>query len=196
MSLTIDDYIPKLQNFLHYTSSFFNCLALTTIFIGINYLTAEIKFWRKGMKKFFIVLLPAFLLAACQADINSNQYTTGSVGQANAASPCTVMSVRQVSVKSDNQLGTLIGGAAGGVAGYAIGGDSTAHLLGGIGGAVLGGMAGNAAQGALSSQSGYEYVVRLDNGQIVTITQGTGTLLTTGQKCMLLLGNPSRLIAY
>lgn len=148
------------------------------------------------MNKFFSMLGVCTLLGACQADINSNQYGTSSVGRAAAASPCSVLSVRQVTVKSDNSAGTLLGGAAGAVGGYAIGGDKTAHLLGGIGGAVLGGLAGDAAQGALSSQMGYEYVVRLDNGQVMTLTQGADVLLTPGQKCMILLGNPSRLIAY
>ena len=148
------------------------------------------------MKKILAVLVPAVMLTSCQADIDSYQYGTSSVGQANAAAQCRVINVRPVKVKSDNELGTLIGGAAGGVAGYGIGGDSTAHWLGSIGGAVLGGIAGNAAQGALSSQNAYEYIVELNNGQVMTITQGTDTLLSPGQRCMLLYGNPARLIAY
>lgn len=148
------------------------------------------------MKKGFGLMLGIVMLTSCQSDINSNQYATSSVGRANAASECSVLSVRPVSVKSNNGLGTIIGSVAGGVAGYSIGSGSTAHNLGAIGGAVLGGVAGNAAQGALSSQGGYEYVVKLSNGQVMTVTQGTDTLLTPGQRCMLLFGNPSRLIAY
>ena len=148
------------------------------------------------MKKGFGLMLGIVMLTACQSDINSNQYATSSVGRANAASEFSVLSVRPVSVKSNNGLGTIIGSVAGGVAGYSIGSGSTAHNLGAIGGAVLGGVAGNAAQGALSSQGGYEYVVKLSNGQVMTVTQGTDTLLTPGQRCMLLFGNPSRLIAY
>jgi outer membrane lipoprotein SlyB len=148
------------------------------------------------MKKYLGMVAVVSLLAGCQADINSNQYTTGSVGKVSTAAQCSVLSVRQVNVKSDNQLGSVIGGLAGGVAGYSIGSGSTAHNLGAIGGAVLGGLAGNATQGALSSQGGYEYIVKLDNGQVMTITQGTDVLLTPGQKCMLLYGNPARLIGY
>ncbi|MBE6450705.1 MAG: glycine zipper 2TM domain-containing protein [Alphaproteobacteria bacterium] len=148
------------------------------------------------MKKSLGAFLGVVMLAGCQADINSNQYATSSVGRANAASECSVLSVRPVSVKTENGLGTIIGSVAGGVAGYSIGSGSTAHNLGAIGGAVLGGMAGNAAQGALSSQGGYEYVVKLNNGQVMTLTQGSDTLLTPGQRCMLLFGNPARLIAY
>ena len=148
------------------------------------------------MKKTLGVLSLAVLLAACQADIASNQYGTSSVGRASAASPCSVISVRQVQVKSDNNAGMLAGALAGGVGGYAIGSGKTAHNLGAVGGALLGGYAGDKAQGALSSQMGYEYVVQLDNGQVMTLTQGTDVLLSPGQRCMILLGNPSRLIAY
>ena len=148
------------------------------------------------MKKTVGVLGLAALLAACQADIGSNQYGTSSVGRAAAASPCSVISVRQVSVKSDNNMGAIAGALVGGVGGYGIGSGSTAHNLGAVGGALLGGYAGDKAQGALSSQAGYEYVVRLDNGQVMTLTQGTDVLLSPGQRCMILLGDPARLIAY
>ena len=148
------------------------------------------------MKKTLGVLVLSSLLAACQADIGSNQYGTSSVRQAAAASPCSVISVRQVTVKSDNNMGALAGALVGGVGGYGIGGGKTAHNLGAVGGALLGGYAGDKAQDALSSQTGYEYVVRLDNGQVMTLTQGTDVLLSPGQRCMILLGNPSRLIAY
>lgn len=148
------------------------------------------------MNKTLALLSFTALLAACQADIGSNQYGTSSVRTAAAASPCSVISVRQVSVKSDNNMGALAGALVGGVGGYGIGSGSTAHNLGAVGGALLGGYAGDKAQGVLSSQTGYEYVVRLDNGQVMTLTQGTDVLLSPGQRCMILLGNPSRLIAY
>ncbi len=148
------------------------------------------------MKRGFSLFFAAILLTSCQADIASNQYSTSSVGVASSASECSVVSVRQVNVKSNNGLGTVIGSVAGGVAGYSIGSGSTAHNLGAIGGAVLGGMIGDATQGSLSSQSGFEYIVKLSNGQIMTLTQGNDVLLTPGQRCMILFGNPARLIAY
>lgn len=148
------------------------------------------------MKKIISIASATLILAACQADINSNQYGTSSVGRAAAASHCSVISVRQVQVKSDNKAGMLAGAILGGVGGYGIGGGSTAHNLGAAGGALLGGFAGDKAQGALSSQTGYEYIVRLDNGQVMTITQGSDVLLSPGQQCMMLFGDPARIIAY
>ena len=75
-----------------------------------------------------------------------------------------------------------------------IGGGNTAHLLGAVGGAILGGFAGNAAQEGLTSQQGYEYIVRLDNGNTVSTTQGADVLLNPGQRCQIIFGNPARII--
>ncbi len=150
------------------------------------------------MKKYLMLLaIPLmFGVCGCTSNIGANEYSVSGTGEVNRALKGTVLSVRQVSVESDNGAGTLIGAAAGGVAGSAIGGDDTAHILGAIGGAVLGGVAGDAAQGALSKQSGYEYVIQLDNGNLVTVTQGTDILLTPGQKCLVLYGKQARVIPY
>lgn len=149
------------------------------------------------MNKFLSAAVMAALLpiAACTSDISPNHYNTSSVGAMGQAARCTVVSVRQVSVSSENNnAGSIIGGLAGGVAGSTIGGGNTAHILGALGGAVLGSVAGNAAQSGLSSQNGYEYVLQLDNGQLLTVTQGTNILLNPGQRCILLEGNPARVI--
>lgn len=148
------------------------------------------------MKKIAIMLvLPlALMMNACTSRIGANEYATSSAGEVNRAVKGTVVSVRQVQLKSDNNAGTLIGGAAGGVAGSMIGGNDAVHILGAIGGAVVGGMAGDAAQGALSNQAAYEYVIQLDSGSLVTVIQGTDVLLTPGQKCIVLYGKQARVI--
>ncbi len=154
------------------------------------------------MKKFaFLLLLPfALTLAGCAAQIGVNQYDSSAVGSVNRARMGTIVSVRQITVADSNgSLGTTIGGIAGGVAGSQIGSGSTAAVLGAVGGALVGGAAGNMAQRGLSSQSGYEYVVQLDGGGLITVTQGSDVLMTTGQRCMVLYGSGSeraRIIPY
>ena len=147
------------------------------------------------MHKLIILASAALIMpiAACTSDISSSHYSTSSVGVAAQTMAGTVVSVRQITVSSeDNNAGTLIGAGLGGVGGSAIGGGSRAHTIGAIGGAVLGGIAGNAAQKGLSSQQGYEYVIRLDNGNMVTVTQGNDILLNPGQRCYVSLGHPAR----
>lgn len=149
------------------------------------------------MNKYALLLalpLTAAGIAGCASDINSNYYSTGSVGQVSQAQGCTVVSVRPIKVSTQNGAGTAIGGIAGGIAGSQIGGGNTAHLLGAVGGAILGGFAGNAAQEGLTSQQGYEYIVRLDNGNTVSTTQGADVLLNPGQRCQIIFGNPARII--
>ena len=149
------------------------------------------------MNKFSLLLaLPVVVagLSGCASDINSNYYSTGSVGQLSQAQGCTVVSVRPIKVSTQNVAGTAIGSIAGGIAGSQIGGGSTAHLLGAVGGAILGGFAGDAAQQGLTSQQGYEYIVRLDNGNTVSTTQGTDVLLNPGQRCQIIFGNKARVI--
>lgn len=146
------------------------------------------------MKKYSYLLALPLLLSSCASDIDSNYYSTGSVGQVSQAQGCTVVSVRPIQVSTQNGAGTAIGGIAGGIAGSQIGGGSTAHLLGAVGGAILGGFAGDAAQKGLSSQQGYEYIVRLDNGNTVSTTQGSDVLLNPGQRCQIIFGNPARVI--
>ena len=149
------------------------------------------------MNKYALLLalpLTAAGIAGCASDIDSNYYSTGSVGQVSQAQGCTVVSVRPIKVSTQNGAGTAIGGIAGGIAGSQIGGGNRAHLLGAVGGAILGGFAGNAAQEGLTSQQGYEYIVRLDNGNTVSTTQGADVLLNPGQRCQIIFGNPARII--
>ena len=149
------------------------------------------------MNKYALLLalpLTAAGIAGCASDIDSNYYSTGSVGQVSQAQGCTVVSVRPIKVSTQNGAGTAIGGIAGGIAGSQIGGGNTAHLLGAVGGVILGGFAGNAAQEGLTSQQGYEYIVRLDNGNTVSTTQGADVLLNPGQRCQIIFGNPARII--
>ena len=150
------------------------------------------------MNKYALLLalpLTAAGIAGCASDIDSNYYSTGSVGQVSQAQGCTVVSVRPIKVSTQNGAGTAIGGIAGGVAGSTIGGGSTAHTLGAVGGALLGGLVGDAAEKGLSSQTGLEYIVKLDNGQVISVTQGTGQALGVGQRCLVLFGNTTRIIA-
>lgn len=143
-------------------------------------------------------VLPVLLaLAACAPNIGSNDYSYSGVRQTSSAFPCTVISVRAVNVSNDNNsAGTLLGGVAGGVAGSTIGHGRSANTLGAIGGAAAGMLVGNMIQDNMMKQSGYEYIVRTDNGQTYSVTQGTDTLLAAGQRCMLINGAESRVIPY
>ena len=136
----------------------------------------------------------ALSLSACASNINSDHYATSATGSVGQVMPCTVVSVRQVNVSSsDSSTGSVIGAIGGGVAGSTIG-HGRGSVLGALGGAALGALAGDFAQGEMSKQTGVEYIVKLDNGAMRTITQGTDVYMQPGQKRYLLYGNQSRVI--
>lgn len=145
-------------------------------------------------KQFLAVSALALLVSACAPNINSNHYATSSTGSVGQVMPCTVVSVRQVNVSSsDSSTGAVLGAIGGGVAGSTIG-HGRGSLLGALGGAALGGVAGNYAQEGLTRQGGVEYIVKLDNGAMRTITQGTDVYMQPGQRCYLMYGDQSRVI--
>ena len=146
-------------------------------------------------KKLLSAALSVAMLAGCAENINSDHYSTNQTGKVSTVSQCTVLSVRQVGVNDNSGAGTMLGGVAGGVAGSTIGSGNTAHTLGAVGGALLGGLVGSAAEKGLTSQTGLEYIVKLDNGQVISITQGTGQALNVGQRCLVLFGSTNRVIA-
>ena len=154
------------------------------------------------MKKGLLTVSALALLAsACASNINSNHYATSSTGAVGQVMACTVVSVRQVAVSSsDSSTGAVLGAIGGGVAGIqaaldcADAGHGRGSLLGALGGAALGGVAGNYAQEGLTRQDGLEYIVKLDNGALRTITQGTDVYMQPGQRCYLMYGDQSRVI--
>lgn len=144
--------------------------------------------------KFLYTTLIALMASGCAQNIGSNHYNTSATGEVGQVMPCKVVSARQVSVSSsDSSAGAVLGAISGGVAGSTIG-QGRGSLLGALGGAALGGFAGNLAGEKLSKQTGIEYIVKLDNGAMRTITQGTDIYMQPGQRCYLLYGEQSRVI--
>lgn len=136
------------------------------------------------------------LLSGCARDISSNTYKASHVGEASFTYQGVVANVREVQVEEgerleENAAGAGIGALAGGAAGYQFGGGR-GQIATTAAGAILGGVAGAFAEKALKSQKGLEYVVRLDNGQIMTIIQGLDPRLNPGQRVLVLVSNAGR----
>ncbi len=132
------------------------------------------------MKKILILCL-GIILTGCAANLDNNRYATSATGQINSVSEGVIISARPVTVSTENGgVGTLAGGIAGGVLGNTVGGSSVANTLGAVGGAVLGGYLGGKAQQGLSTQGGIEYIVKLNSGRAITLTQGNDVKFNVG----------------
>ncbi len=121
-------------------------------------------------------------VTACTANLNSDNYQTSAAGRINSVQEGVIINVRDVRVATEGGgFGSLAGGVAGGAAGSMIGGNTAVNVIGAVGGAVLGSALGAKAQEGLSAQRGYEYIVKLDSGRAITLTQGTDVKLSVGQ---------------
>jgi len=143
----------------------------------------------------FLILLLAVFLSSCASNISPKTYSVGSVGQVNRTISATVISVRDVDISGTSRLGGGVGAAAGGIAGSNMGSSGNDALLGALAGAVVGGLAGAAIEENGTQQKGLEYVVETENGNLMTIVQGSNTIFREGQKVLVLYGSPSRIIA-
>lgn len=112
------------------------------------------------------------LVVSCATPSNTGDtYSKYEAGHAQSVKTGKITSVRNVKIEGGTAAGTLIGGAAGAVAGHNIGSGSTANTLGAIGGGLLGAAAGSHIQQGAGSKAGLEITVRLDKGGSISVVQ-------------------------
>lgn len=143
--------------------------------------------------KHFVFFLLSFFLFSCARDINDDSYQLSSIGGANSVGQGVIIDVRTVRIQGDSQGGALTGGVAGGVAASTIGRGS-GSVLASVGGALLGAFIGGITQKELSSQEALQYMVRLSDGDIITVIQGKKNRLAVGQRVFVLYGKETHLI--
>jgi outer membrane lipoprotein SlyB len=137
------------------------------------------------------VLSSSLTLAGCFTPPGSaDVYDASQVQREQTVRMGTIESVRAVTIAANNEggsaLGTLGGGAIGAVAGSTIGGGKGSILTGIVGG-IAGAVAGNAIANRASTSNGLEITVRLDNGDLRSITQAaTGEVFRAGDRIRLL----------
>lgn len=149
-------------------------------------------------KKWLIVpVAAAAVLAGCAAPYDSGYntgynapppgYQTPNTSQAPAGAVYygRVESIEPITSTQGGSglLGTVIGGAAGGLLGHQIGGGR-GQTAATIGGAVVGAVAGNQIEKRAGSntQTAYRVNVRLDDGRIATVTQSSLGNLQVGMR--------------
>jgi outer membrane lipoprotein SlyB len=136
----------------------------------------------------------AVLAGGCTPDYSPNTYASNAVQQANKVEPAVVIGFRQVEISASGTVGAVTGGAAGGVLGAQVPGSSISTALGTVGGALVGSIAGTGIEHATSDTTGWEYIVRKPNGELLSVTQREPTPLPIGQKVLVITGNQARII--
>jgi outer membrane lipoprotein SlyB len=145
-----------------------------------------------------LLLAPLALLASCGPDYSPNTYSVTAVQQANKVERGEVIGVRQIEISTAGVVGATTGaaagGAVGGVAGSQTTGGSLGTALGAIGGSLVGGLVGTSVEHATGDTSAYEYIVRKNNGELVSVTQKDTVPLKIGTKVLVIAGNQARIV--
>jgi outer membrane lipoprotein SlyB len=134
-------------------------------------------------------LILAMIAGCAQPGLGGGNYTRGQLRGEQTVRFGSVESVRDVVIDArDTGTGTLAGAAIGGVAGSTVGGGSRANAVGAIAGAVVGGIIGNAVEKSGNDRKGVEVTIRLENGNVIAVTQEKDEDFRVGDRVRILSG--------
>lgn len=136
-------------------------------------MTLELAIMKHQTKAKFALLLPlAIVTSACTQNLSPHSYDGHAVGEARRVERGVIDSYRWVEIRRGNSgVGTAAGVGIGAAAGSTIGDDGAENVIGAIGGALLGGLIGNSIDRSASKSSGFEYIIRTESGNLVTVVQ-------------------------
>ena len=130
--------------------------------------------------------------AGCAAPVGGPYAGPGDYGRASYSETGTIVSTRDVLVRSDGRGGAIVGAVAGGATGAALGGDTGGSIAGGLVGALIGGILGSEIEKSASAQEGIEYIIELDNGRTVTVIQDPSRYFEPGTRVRVIFGDHVR----
>lgn len=134
------------------------------------------------------------LLMGCSSDYSPNTYHSTAVQQANKVENGVIVGFREVKISASGTVGAVSGGAAGGILGAQTGTSGMDAALGGVAGTAVGGLLGTAIEHASGDTTGWEYIVRKPNGEMISVTQSEKQPLPLGQKVLVIAGNQARIV--
>jgi outer membrane lipoprotein SlyB len=136
-------------------------------------------------KRFVIMGLVGIIASGCAKDLSPDSYTAGQAGEVSQTYRGRILNVRQVTIEGSDSLGgNVVGAGLGAIGGGVLGnmiGQGKGRVLSTAAGAALGGLGGAYAEKKLKQQKGLEYIVKLDNGQTITLVQGVSPAFSVGQ---------------
>jgi outer membrane lipoprotein SlyB len=145
-----------------------------------------------GVLKFFpLVAVSLLALSGCASNTFSpNTYSSNAVQLANKVEQGTIIGYREVKISANGTVGTVTGGAVGGV----LGAEYANSALVAVGGTTIGGMLGNALEHAARDTTGWEYIIRKENGDMLSVTQRESAPLGLAQRVLVIMGPQARVV--
>lgn len=144
------------------------------------------------MKRFIIPAVIAIFATACttpglvQQKYSSSTYQGNQMQRSASVTPATIVAIRQITIQENKNItGATVGAGMGALAVLGLagtGGNPYGLAAGAIAAGVMGGMATDYAMDQLGKAPGYEFTVRLQNNQIMTIAQSDIGMMAIGDK--------------
>ena len=142
-----------------------------------------------------VLLLGSLAIGGCASGTNGKEYRRGQPPMLEDVEMGRVESVRDVLIETSRISGYRAPGViVGGGIGHTIGGGRT-----GIGislGTVLGGWGGASTGNSVSHQPGYEIMVRLDSGKLISVTQTAQESFRAGDRVRVLRRNDNARVSH
>lgn len=144
----------------------------------------------RGAKYTLAAVMIAGSLGACASQGGGGTVDRYDVGAPARVAFGRVIEVTPVEVRgTDGGTGTVFGAATGAAIGVGAASDGAESVIAGILGALIGGVAGNAIERGVTSGNGFEYLIRLENGETIALVQldeyaireGTPVRITYGE---------------
>jgi outer membrane lipoprotein SlyB len=132
----------------------------------------------------------ALLLSACAPNFSPNTSSSNAVQLANRVEAGSIIGFREVKISANGNIGAVTGGAVGGV----LGAEYANSALVAVGGTTVGGMLGNALEHAARDTTGWEYIIRKDGGDMLSVTQREATPLALAQRVLVIMGPQARVV--
>lgn len=149
------------------------------------------------MKKILIVTLLSIsigLITACALNVSPHTYQACETGVASKVLAGVIIGKRAVNVDANSGVGGLAGAGIGAAGGSAMGSSAHSNIAGAIGGAVLGGVVGNALEKTIHRHKAFEYIINLNNGSTISITQVQELEFSVGQPVLIIYGETTRIV--
>ena len=150
------------------------------------------------MKHKIILMIWVVFLTSCQSSTNrftqdergANTYSSTETGQLSSVLEGNIVAIKQVQLSGSKGMGSGIGTVLGAVAGVsAVGSNDSDQAAGAIVGGLLGAMAGKAIEENATTDTGFEFLVKLSNGAIKAFVQKSKQGLRVGDQVYILYGN-------
>ena len=157
------------------------------------------------MKKILVVAV-ALLVTACttpglvQQKYSSSTYQGNQMQRSATVASATIVAIRQITIQENKNItGATVGAGMGALAALGLagtGGNPYGLAAGAISAGVMGGMATDYAMDQLGKAPGYEFTVRLQDGQMMTIAQSNIDMMAIGDKVFIARSSDGVLRVY